>query len=254
MKTILTICSLALAVQTVQAQKGTSCTNPGIQWVINGIYVDGTTASAIQGDGAPYVNGESGVTAVVNVCSGTYDATLLLSRPRTLSFSFARALATNSNTPSWALSGSTQTGAGFLNVRNIFYVPSGSSRNAEYTFSTRFGSNPPASGSPDFRMLNPSAEAPAAGAGSEVSLSNSPYPDSLIIVHHCPANTNTSTCPNITSETWFAYPDPNPTASGTGQTGLPISQVGALLVSSKGTLVNAGEFSVPFLFAISLLQ
>jgi hypothetical protein len=72
------------------------------------------------------------------------------------------------------------------------------------------------------------------------------------VVHHCPANTNTSTCPNIVQETLFAYPDPNPTASGVGQSGLPITQVGTLLVTNK--LVNGGQFSMPFLFTISLLN
>jgi hypothetical protein len=99
-------------------------------------------------------------------------------------------------------------------------------------------------------MAGPQPQAPQAGAGG----TNSPYPNSLIVVRHCPAGANTATCPNITHETWFVYPDPNPTASGVGQTGLPIAQVGALLVTSKGALINAGEFSMPFFFTISLLQ
>jgi hypothetical protein len=251
MKTTLIIILLAFSIQSGRAEKGQPCTDPGVQWVINPLYVDGTTA-AIQGDGSPYVNGEPGVAAVINVCSGTTDATLLLTKPRSLSFSFADILATNSATPSWARSGSTETGAG-LNVRNIFFVPPGLTRNDEYTFSTRFGTNVSVSGSPAFRMLNPSPDAPSTGVG-DLASENSPYTDSLVIVHHCPANTNTATCPDITFETWTAYPDPNPTATGTGQTGTPITQVGTLLVTSKGTMANAGEFSMPFLFTISLLK
>jgi len=243
MKTPLTLICLSLIVPCLYAQAH-GCTDPGTQWIINPVYIDGTTINAIQGDGAPYVNGQSGVTALIQICSGTTDATLLLSKSRSVSFSFAKLLASNSNTPSWALSGSTVTG-GFLNVRDIFFVPAGSDRNQEYTFTTWLGSN---TSNANLRIAGPSPEAPQAGAGPV----NTPYPNSLIVVHHCPANTNTSTCPNIVHETWFAYPDPNPTASGVGQTGLPITQVGTLLVGNK--LVNGGEFSMPFLFTISLLN
>jgi hypothetical protein len=252
MKKMLTLILLSAGIQAASAQKG-RCTNPGLEWTINPTYVDGMTHNAIQGDGSPYVDGQSGVSAVINVCSGSTDATLQLSKPRVLSFSLARLQASNSYTPSWALSGNTETGTGFLNVRNLFFVPSGHTRDDEYTFSTRFGSNPPASGSPAFRMLNPSPDAPPSGTADDVVLANHPYPNSLIIVHHCPANANTATCPNITAETWFAYPDPNPTATGTGQMGFPITQVGTLITTSNGTNLNAGEFSMTFLFTISLL-
>ena len=254
MKPILLI-TVAFVAQAAQAQKNGGCTNPAIQWIINPIYVDGATPNKIQGDGSPYIDGQSGVTTRINVCSGTFDATLLLgNRGRVLSYDFSGLLASNSYTPAWALSGSTVTGAGFLNVRNIWFVPSGSNRDEEYTFTTRLGSNPPvSSGSPDFPMANPSPDAPSS-IPNVLALSNTPYPDSLVIVHHCPANTNTAACPNIVHETWFAYPDPNPTASGVSQTGRPITQVGNLLVTVRGSKVNAGEFSMPFSFTISLLQ
>src|SRR5262249_41658565 len=251
MKTTLVLSLLVFTVQAAHAQAGGKCTNPGIQWVINPMYIDGTTPNAIQGDGSPYINGQSGVDTVINVCSGSFDATLLLSHGRSLSFSFARLLPSNSNTPSWALTGSTQTGAGFLNVRNLWFVPAGTDRNQEFTFTTWLLSNPPAPGSPNFRMVGPSPLAPQGAPGGPT---NSPFANSLIQVRHCPANTNTATCPNITHETWFVYPDPNPTASGTGQTGLQITQVGALLTMVRNTMLNAGEFSMPFFFTISLLN
>jgi hypothetical protein len=232
-----------LAASAASAQKPGSCVNPSIQWTINPTYIDGTT-NAVQSDGATYIDGQPGVSAVVHVCSGTYDAILLLSKGRTLSTSFSKLLASNSNTPSWALNGSTQSQTGST-IHNLFYVPSGADRNQEYTFTTRGGAG--------FSMVNPSPDAPSS-VPNLVAIGNTPYPDSLVVVHHCPANTNTSTCPNITHETWFVYPDPNPTASGTGQTGLPITQVGALIVSSHGTNVNGGEFSFPFYFTISLLN
>jgi len=223
-----------------------NCTNPGTQWTISATAVDGTSA-AIQGDGAPYSNGQTGVTAVINVCSGTYDATLNLSASRSLSFSFAQLLASNGNTPSWALAGNTETGAGFVNIRNLWYVPAGHTRNDEYIFRTWMGSSVPVFEA--FNMVTPSPDPPLSGAGAAA---NTPYPTSPVLAHHCPANTNTATCPNVTAETWFVYPDTNPTASGTSTTGLPISQVGTLFVTSKGKRVNAGQFSMPFLFVISM--
>jgi hypothetical protein len=247
MKTTLMLVFLSLAIQSAPAQKS-GCVNPSIQWTINPIYVDGVTSNAIQGDGSPYIDGQPGVTAVIYVCSGSNDATLLLGHGRTLSFGFARLLASNSYTPSWALSGSTASGTGFLNVRDILFVPQNTDRNHEYTFTTWLGSNPPQGH--NFRMAAPNPQTGLTGGGP----TNSPYPNSPIVVHHCPANTNTTTCPNITNETWFAYPDPNPTASGVGQTGLPITQVGTILASSKNTEVNAGQFSMPFYFTISLLD
>jgi hypothetical protein len=249
MKTTLMLICLLLTVQSAPAQKN-GCVNPSVQWTINPIYVDGVTSNAIQGDGAPYVDGQPGVTAVIYVCSGSYDATLLLGHGRTLTFSFTRLLASNSYTPSWALSGSTASGTGFLNVRNILFVPAGTDRNQEYTFTTAFGANPPQGDG--FRMVNPSTDAPVGNFGA--ALVNSPYPNSLVIIHHCPAGANTTACPNTMHETWFAYPDPNPTASGVGQSGNPIAQVGTIVATVKNNQVNAGEFGMPFYFKISLVN
>lgn len=228
------------------AHAGTCNSDVPLQWIINPLYVDGAS-NLIQGDGGgPYVDGQSRVAAHINVCSGTYDATLLAGPHRNMTISFAKILATNSNTPNWAAGGST-VGLAFLNVRNLFFVPAGYDRSMEYTFTTRLGSSLAGGNLGNFPMLNPNQQAPTNEGNPAVS--NSPYPNSLVFAHHCPANSNTTTCPNIIHETWFAYPDPSPTTSGTSQTGLPITQVGALVNSG-----NQGEFSMPFYFTISLLQ
>jgi hypothetical protein len=73
-----------------------------------------------------------------------------------------------------------------------------------------------------------------------------------VIVHHCPANSSAGNCPNIVKETWFVYPDTNVSEPGLSQTGLPKTSVGALLDFTKSTPKNAGEFSMPFYFTISL--
>lgn len=238
------ICA-SLAAPSLSAQKGSGCTNPGIQWTINPMYIDNVTANAFQSDGSPYINGQTGVSAVIYVCSGTNDAVLLLSKNRHYTLSYSKLLASNSNTPSWALSGAPQSMTGEANVRNLLYVPAGTDRNQEYSFTTRYQGG--------LIMVNPSPAAPSS-APNLLPIANTPYPDSLVEVHHCPANTNTSTCPNITNETWTVYPDPTATASGTSNTGLPITQVGTLLQTVKGSSVNAGQFSMPFVFTISLLN
>jgi hypothetical protein len=251
MRTAIVTLVILCAAASAQAAKG-GCKDPGIQWTINPDYVDGSVA-AIQGDGAPYANGQPGVTAVIQVCSGTYDATLNLQNGRSFTVDFSRLLASNSYTPSWALAGEPQTTAGFLNVRNLWFVPMGYTRNDEYTFTTRLGSTLPLTGSPGVSMLNPGQDATISD-GPNVAAANYPYPTSLVVVHHCPANTNTSTCPNIVAETWMVYPDSTPTADGTASTGLPVTQVATLLMTVKRSRVNAGQFSIPFMFTIAMLN
>ena len=138
------------AAGTAFAGKPGSCVNPSLQWTIGPNYIDGTT-NAVQSDGATYIDGQPGVSAVVHVCSGTYDAILLLSKGRTFSTSFAKLLASNPNTPSWALNGTTQTET-TSTIHNLFFVPSGTDRNQEYSFTTRGGAG--------FSMVNPAPQAP----------------------------------------------------------------------------------------------
>jgi hypothetical protein len=247
MRTIVVALLLALAASSVEAKGSCSSQNPGLEWTINTLYVDGS-AAAIQGDGASYINGQSGVSTVINVCSGSYDATMLLSgSSRSWSVDFSGIVASNPNTPSWALAGGTQSGSGgFFNVRNLWFVPDGFTRADEYTFTTWFGSNVPARGLPGFKMMNPSHDIPV---GNENPASaNVPYANARVIAHHCPANTNTASCPNIVAETWFVYPEQVSTTPGDP------APVGVLLTTVKGSLVNSGEFTMPFFFTISMLN
>jgi hypothetical protein len=244
----------ALALSLAGGIHAGSCNlNVPLQWTINPMYVDGATASAITGDGAPYANGQAGVTAIINVCSGTNDATLVLSSPRNITFDFGKVLASNGNTPSWANGGSV-TGAGQLNINNIVFVPAGYTRADEYSFTTRMGSLVPAKGSWNLRMYAPVTDASSA-SNTWVTTANTPYTSSLVDVHHCPANSTAASgvCAGIVHETWFAYPDP--ASAGSSATGLPVSQVAALENTSKPTSpLNAGQFSVPFYFVISTIQ
>lgn len=249
-----TLLIFLVAAHAAAAQKN-GCANSSLQWTINPTYSD-NTPTAIRGDQAPYtyIDGQAGVTAHINTCAtnATNDATLQLGKPRTLSFSFATMLAHNANTPSWALSGSTVSGAGFLNIRNILFNNAGN-ENTEYTFTTTLGSNPPASGSPAFPMVNPNSQTTTtSGLSNILEIAETPYVDSLVIVHHCPvSNVATATCPAVAHETWFAYADRSTVIDGgTGQT-VTLPATGTLLVTSRGSQVNGGQFSMPFSFVIS---
>ncbi len=223
--------------------------NVPVQWTIHSMYVDQSTPAAITGDGSPYVNGQSGVEAVIQVCSGSFDATMNPGRSRSVTFNLNQPL--TANPPSWT--SASVSGAGSFNVRNLWFVPSGHTRATEYTFTTLLGSAVPTkSGSWNLAMR---AVSDTVAAPLDYALINAPYPNSPVVVHHCPAgaDASTNTCLATGHETWLVYPSPNPTGSGYSQTGRQITQVGTLLNTQKGT-VNSGEFSVPFYFSISLLQ
>jgi hypothetical protein len=59
-----------------------------IRWTVNSTFVD-NSATAITGDGSPYVNGQSGVSATIKICTGTNDAVLQTGK-RNVSISFAK--------------------------------------------------------------------------------------------------------------------------------------------------------------------
>ena len=222
-----------------------------LQWTVNSTFVDNTTPTAIIGDGSAYVNGQMGVSATIKVCAGTNDA-VLQAGTRNITISFAKLLASNNNTPSWATG--AVTGHGLLNIRNITFVPSGYTRADEYTFTTRAGVQIPVKGSWNFRMWNPTTDA-SQGNDVNVSLVNSPYANSLVNVHHCPANSTATTapCAGVIRETWFVFADTNGSGYST-QTGLPLIQVGGLVNSQQPTKpVNAGQFSIAFSYVISTL-
>jgi hypothetical protein len=87
---------------------GTCNRNIPVQWVIQTAYIDNLTMNALQSDGSAYIDGQTGVTARINVCSGTNDATLSLSSQRYYTASFAKMLAKTPYTPSYAATGQTE--------------------------------------------------------------------------------------------------------------------------------------------------
>src|SRR5260221_4401548 len=125
----------AIFTSPAEAQR---CTNDPLIFTISASYTDPATnapyTSAILPDGAgDYIDGQ-GVTARINLCSGTGDATLLLSSKRSAKMSFQNVVATNGSTPAWVTSPASVT---LLNVHNILY---NYHPTATYSFTTRFGS------------------------------------------------------------------------------------------------------------------
>ena len=152
------------------------CSNPSLSWTIYQSYVDPAThmayTSAIQGDSSSvYVDGTSGVIATLFLCDAeTLDATLTLGNPRTASVSFSHPLALNSDTPSWAASGSTVTGTTAIDVRAMGYVPGVYTRSQEFAFTTRFNMSIPENGSWGLHLLNPNPSAPSDNPQGTVSI------------------------------------------------------------------------------------
>jgi hypothetical protein len=242
---------LCLSTLAFGAGKGKCNSDIPVQWDIRGTYVDGSTQNAIQGDGGGQYTGQ-----VIDVCGGTGDAKLLLTgTSRNATVSFSRMLAQNGDTtPTWASSGQTigcMNICWLFNARNVLFVPSGKTRADEYEFTTQLAGGGPLNS--HIEMLNPNVDAvPPTG----LAAANSPYPNSPVVVHHCPADFQaTAFCSSGQPEQWFVFPDQNPTQAGTSQTGLPITQVATLVIDSKGhNKLNGGEFSIPFYFVISALQ
>jgi hypothetical protein len=137
--------------------------------------------------------------------------------------------------------------ASSVDVRNVFYNYVAT---ADYTFTTRLGAF---FGSFAFRMINPSSQ--AMPPTTDDTMANSPNEDALVYVHHCPKSTSgVGTCPALAHETWYVYPNLTspPYAQGTPPyVGTAIVTIG----SGKNAYdVNGGQFSMPFYFAISMLN
>jgi hypothetical protein len=243
MKTNLIIFLLAFSSPTVFGQ---GCKNMAISAnvTISPSYTFGgmSFAGTVYPDKAlAYSDGVNGVRAFINPCSG--DLILdLTGSTRQVGFSFQNAVATNGYTPVWA-STPFATSEAYLVLNNLMFSYNSSGL---YSFTTgaELGFTPPggSSKSEDYLCFhNPTAN--VTGGCQNVN-----YPDntSLLVVQHTPANPATGAV-----ETWTVNPDnTNMNLSGTPAA----TQVGALqLPGSHGNgPINAGQFSMPFQFIVTL--
>jgi len=224
--------AIALVAATASAQK-TTCTDDPVVFTIYSSYNDPSTltpyAAAILPDGlGSYVNGQNGVSAVLETCNGTGHAVLTLGKSRSVGLDLRHTVDTTSQTPSWA---NSVVPTSIVNIWKVLY---NYNPTATYSFTTGMGlvgvNNPLY----DYRMENPLRDpSSSADAGANV-----PCATALVNVTHYPA-TSTS------KETWIAWPDATPTSCTAGSP----AQVGTLLYSTK-TLVNVGQFTTPFYMVI----
>ncbi len=239
-------CSLA----AWAAGKG-KCTDTAVAWEVRPTYVDGTSNNAIQSDGSPYINGQSGVQATIDDCGGTYDAKLgLNSSTRNLFVSFSGQIARTAITPTQVLAGET-VGClqicWLLNVRNLKYVPAASNRDSEFDFTTHLAGGGPLNS--HLWMMNSSAQAVPPVTNTAI---NTPYTDALVHVHHCPAAFTGSSpyCTPGQLEQWFVWPESAVSIGGVPQ------YVASLVIDAvkRNPGGSGGEYSTPFLFVITALQ
>lgn len=107
-------------------------------------------SSGIVPDGlGPYVNGQSGVSAVLKTCEGTGDAILSPGSSRSLSLDLRHTVYTSSQTPSW---GNSVLPTGGINIWKLLY-----NYNATLPYSFTTGMGVPGVDSPTYyyRMENP---------------------------------------------------------------------------------------------------
>jgi hypothetical protein len=220
---------------------GGPCATTSINVTISYNYAFGgvSFASAVYPDSPlAYSDGVNGVRAIINNCSG--DLILDLNNStRQVGFSFQNAVSMNSDTPVWPSTSFLATGA-YLVVNNLLYNSSGPS----FTTGAELAFTPPGgtSRSPDTICFH-NLTANVTGGCLNV---NSPDNTSLLVVQHTPANPLTGAV-----ETWTINPDnTNMNLSGTPAA----TQVGALQLPPHGSSrdVNAGQFSMPFQFTVTL--
>ena len=242
------ITALALGI-CIQVEASGKCSDISTEWTLSSSFVDGSFAR-IYSDGKSYVDGSTGVSALIR-CSGTYDAVLMLGSGRTfwLNFNGAFLGPGDSQPPFWAnsafASGNAKNCGGspctLLNIRNILDGGAAGLRNGYYVLYTRMTSAFVAPDSNDYHLrMENLATANVAPTPNDPS-ANSPYSNARVIVEHYPAGYVNPT----DQEYWLVYPE-LPTSTGT----LSTSPENAVLLSSSG--VNYGQFTMPFLITITV--
>jgi hypothetical protein len=211
---------LLMAGSTALLSAGGPCKTTPVKVTISqsGIYPDNS---------GPYVDGQNGVSAFINTTC-TNDLILdVTNSTRHVGFDFQNAVATNVNTPSWVPASLLPAGSRFV-IGNLMYNYNAS---LAYQFTTiaNFSFVPPGAKSNQSDQIcfaNPAANV------YRVCGDSVPSQTALLTVTHTPA---TSTTP----ETWTIATDTS------------IPQIGELLVPVHNSLVNGGEFTIPFQFTVT---
>jgi hypothetical protein len=226
-----------MVLQAVALHASVPCQTSPVSVAISLTYSFGgssSTAAILPDSSAPYANGVSGVSAIINT-SCTADLILDLGKStRQIGWSLQNAVATNSSTPTW-------TGTPFLSpgdrmvVRNLLYQYNPSAY-YQFTTSAAFDFTAPDGSGARVTFANPNALV-------YTPEPNQPYNTALVVVTHLPADQTTGAV-----ETWVIAPG----NANTNLNGIPAAtEVGTLLVSFRHGLTDAGEFSLPFQFIVT---
>jgi hypothetical protein len=245
-----------LLVTSAAAQPNGSCTSqdhPIRMMFYSTAYLasDGTTPvpSAITGDGNWYTNGTDG-TAVIHICGGTRDATLSTSKVRSLSYTFSGPIP-GSYVDSQIPAGTYTTSGGvWVNVRNVLCNGCTVDPHKPFTTHVVFGNANVNGKNIGLRYQPLTVDAPDADPGASISEQNTPYASSPAQVIPQPYDCNTG---GLVKPAWVVR--------GTVTSSDPLIPAGYSLqvgtahqTLKNGTLVRAGQYSMPFEIRIESLQ
>ncbi len=233
-----------------QGKGGGGCVNQNIPLRVT---IIGISGGVLAGDnkGATYQDGVDGVSARINISSGTFDATVILltSKHRTIRFTFPNAQPDSSLTggyPTWA-PGVFQAKA-FFNVRNILH-----GRNfGKTTFSTRMAWQFDA---PDgvlyrLRFMPPDTDAPDLHTPDIPPGVNEPQQTSFVVVTDHPGN-----CGTVLPGEAIVYDQWDVTATVPNIDGvLQLGTVHKMAVRPKDVDVHYGQFSMPYKLVLEALR
>lgn len=243
---------LALLTATLPGQaQGNSCRNIPLSVTFTPM------SPGISSDGLGiYVDGQSGVTAQIQMCNGYYDAVIQLGyrSNRRVSYNF-NASTVNfipGLTPLWTQSGSSFLAQPLFNINQIANPtlcpgPACYNPNGNYSFTTYlWNGNITGPDGGTYRLFsvssNPISDTGFGYVNITPEMVNTPYSTSLVRVTHYAA---TSTAP----ETWVVAPVAN--CSGTCAADQYPGIVSTLLSVVQGkkntfTTTNVGQFAIPF--------
>jgi hypothetical protein len=209
--------------------------------------------SILRGDGSDsYQDNQNGISARINICSGSRDATITaLTSTRRIRMTFPAAIPNTSQsgqTPSWA--GSEITVPFFFNVRNILCY-SGSCGDPFTTrmawqfaaadgFSYHLRFYPAVADSPDLHSPDTLTEEP------DINL---PYETSPVVVHHQPGNCANPGGNPIVFDRWDVTAA-SPSADGY----MELGTLHRFPKRNRDPKLHMGQYSMPFRLQIEALQ
>ncbi len=257
-RTLLSTCAaLLIAIAPAllaQGKGGGKCVNVPIRVTLLPLPNGGPT-SVLRGDalGDTYRDGQSGVTARINFCSGSRDATITaMSSPRKIRMTFPQPVPGSSlsgQTPSWV--GSEIQVNFFFNIRNILCHTG----NCGDTFTTRMNWQftgpegslyhlrfyPADADSPDLHSPNTLTEEP------EI---NEPHETSYVVVHHRPGNCGVPSANPVIFDQW----DVTAANANSPEGILQLGTLHRFPKKPRDPKLHMGQYSMPYRLQVEALQ